>query len=334
MKIENILSRRSIPKWVSWQIVYEWEDIFCELLNARLKKDTECYLYKRKIGHILRLFPFIWVYNRLPLGTRSNAFLFEMNPMYRKNGHNNRPNVIPLLIDFYLRSSEELNQFYKLYDKNKIVLISSREVYDFLLTSHCPLRIAHLPLSISDKFRITPDTYFEKDIDFVLIGRQNPVLLKWLDIYQERNGKLRIARNVRENWDCKYYIDDEYIGTAKTREECIALYRRSKVGLYSTKGCDDDYSFFATNGFSQVTPRLFEYIATGNHLLARYADNSDTRYFELNKICKNLISYEEFEAELKHCLSTPVDMVKYSHYLSKHYTSERVKEFKEILETI
>lgn len=332
MIIESIVSRRKIPTWVSWQLVFEWEDVFHELLNVPFQVTCDRLLHIRLLGRFFKKFPRI--YNLLPLGTHKKALLFEMNPTYRKNNHYNRPNVIPILIDFYLKSDKELNDFYNKYNNNRIVFVTSREVYDYLVDKKCPLNIAHLPLSLPDYLHLNTDEKFEKDIDFVLIGRQNPVLLKWLEIYQERNGKLRIARNIRDNWDCKYYIDDEYIGTAKTREECLALYRRSKVGLYSTKGCDDDYNFFDTNGFSQVTPRLFEYMATGNHILARYVDNSDTRYFELNKIFKNITSYEEFETELKRCLSTPVDVKKYAEYLSKHYTSERVKEFTNIIKNL
>ena len=109
------------------------------------------------------------------------------------------------------------------------------------------------------------------------------------------------------------------------------LMRRSRISLYSTKGMDNDYTEYNTNGFSQVTPRLFECMATGNHIIARYDENEDTDYFKLNSVCPHTESYESFERQMNHALEHPVDMKSYSKYLENHYTSTRVKLLKDLV---
>lgn len=325
MRIKQLLSKRFFQKDTAYQLVYEWEDIFCKELGASLRLDTEIGTLAVKLGNF---------YNKLPLGPRKDSFVFEMNPVYRRTLHNNRPNVIPLLIDFYLYTQEELARFYEMYSKNKLVLVSSKEIYDYLKSVNCPLNIGHLALSITDNLAITSNTRFEKDIDFALIGRQNPILEEWLETFQKKHGKLKVAKRKIENGHFNYYADNDFVGCADTREDCINLLKRSRVVLYSTKGLDNDYQLRDTHGFSQVTPRFLEYIVTGNHILARYADNSDTRYYEMERICKNLTTYEMFEQELQRCLATSVDMNLYSDYVSKHYTTCRVKELIEMVKEL
>lgn len=232
MKIVNILTKRLFQKDTAFQLIFEWEDMFKEKLGARLRLDPEIGRLALKLGRL---------YSMLPLGSRKNSLVFEMNPVNRRTNHNNRPNVIPILIDFYLYTNEELDQFYKMYNKNKLVLISSLEVFDYLKSVNCPLNIAHLALSITDNLRISADSRFKKDLDFALIGRQNPILEEWLEMYQKQHGKLRVAKRRKEKGHINYYVDEELVGCADTREDCIKLLKRSRIGLYSTKNLDNDY---------------------------------------------------------------------------------------------
>lgn len=108
--------------------------------------------------------------------------------------------------------------------------------------------------------------------------------------------------------------------------------QKAKAALYATPGIDGEE--IRTNGFSQVTPRFFELISSGCHILARYEANPDTEYYELETIAKSITTYQQFEEELDFARLEIVDMAKYATYLKKHYTSERSKKLKEIIKTL
>ena len=88
------------------------------------------------------------------------------------------------------------------------------------------------------------------------------------------------------------------------------------------------------DGFSQVTPRFLEMVASGCNIIARYKTNADTDYYELEKFCQSINTYEEFEKEMDKCRIKGPDMTFYSSYLKKHYTSKRVEELQVILNEI
>ena len=71
------------------------------------------------------------------------TFAYVMLPIASPHG-NNKKNIIPCMIDFYCREKSELQLFYKRYNKCPLVLISSKEAYDFLVSIKCPLNIKHL----------------------------------------------------------------------------------------------------------------------------------------------------------------------------------------------
>lgn len=329
MEIKTILTRRLYADRKSYDLVYEWEDQLVEQFGASLGFCPTFEITKSTSPILKFLFNCIdYLYQ--PFVTNQLALIFEMNPAFRRSKSVNKKNIIPWVIDFYMKDKSELSTFYKLYSNHPLVLISSKEVYDFLIEKNCPLNICHLALSISDKLRITPDTKFEKFFDVLLMGRQNPILLDYLNRYKE-NKKVLIVSCKKENGHFNYYTSDGlFVGNADNREDCLELLKKSRIGFYSTQGLDGDSRSVRANGFSQVTPRFLEYLATGNHIIARYADNTDVDYFEMNKICPNIQCYEQFEEQMNRALFEPVDMRLYSDYLEKHYLSERVKYLKKI----
>lgn len=324
MTLRAILSRRRYKTWRSWHLVFEWEDIFREKMNIPLIPYFDEFLY-RKYGKYYKRIPlqFFWF---IP------SLVFEMLPMKRRTPHFNNRFVVPCIIDWYLKTDEELNEFNKRYSKNRLVLVTSLQAYRYLSSIESPIRFGHLPLSLSDKYRITPETSFNKDLDVVLMGRQNPVLLNWLFKYRETHPSLNIVSSKREADNYDFYTQEgEFVANATGREQCMNLMKRSKVSLYSTKAMDDDYTDYNTNGFNQVTPRFFECLATGNHVIARYKENEDTAFFEIESICPHTDSYESFEKQMDYALSHPVDMRLYSDYLEKHYTSTRVELLRQLM---
>lgn len=320
--IEQIITKRFTNDSVSNHLVYEWEDIFSQNLSCSIKKES-LIAQKKKLQRIGFLLPFAHP-NKL-------SFVFEMNPTI-KNRIYNTDKVIPNIIDFYLKE-EQLRSFEAMYNKNPIVTVSSREVYDFLKNKGLRLNIAHLPLSISDKYRISESTHFEKIYDMVLMGRQNPILEQYLHQYVSTHPDfVYVFRKHIGNQFLYFTSMGESLGNINTRERYIDLMRKTKIALYATPGIDGDER--RTNGFSQVTPRLLELISSGCHILARYKTNSDTDYYELETIAKHITTYQQFEKELDFARSETVDMSKYAAYLKKHYTSERGKQLKEIIKSL
>ncbi len=318
MEIRMIITTRGYETWPSADIMFEWEDVFSTSFGIPLYKENK----------------FV---NRIPflssmLQTNTNAFRFDMSPL-RKYSTNNKKNIVPCIIDFYIKNKEHLDKFYLNYSKNKVVFISSKEVYDYLKSLNCPLNIRHLPLSISDKYKIKSTNQYDKCYDLVMMGRQNPVLLNFVERYEKKHAGFRYVYRKQNGGFFYYYTSDgQFLGDINTREKYISLMQKSRIGLYSTPGIDGGE--IRTNGFNQVTPRFLELLSCGCHVLARYPSNADTEFYELNKFSPNIEDYSTFEKEMDRCLSSDVDMKFYSEYLSKHYTSVRCKQMQQYLNEI
>lgn len=320
MRLNKIYTNRNYETWPSWDLVFEWEDIFKERLNI----------------------PFIWFnFFLLKLGDRilflnkifikKNMLVHEMGAR-SKNHFFNHKKVIPFIIDYNI-DDNEFSNFEKAYSQNPIVLISSFEIYKYLLTKKIKLKIDHLALSISDKYKISQHTKFNKEYDLVLMGRQNPVLEKYLAEYIKKNPSFSYVYRKEVDSQFLYYTsDDEALGNINTRQKYIDLMKKSRVGLYSTSGVDLDEN--KTKGFNQVTPRFLELIACGCHIIARYKKNPDTDYYNLESFSRNIDTYEKFEEDLNSKLNSDVDLTYYAKYLENHYTSKRLDRLQDILNTI
>ena len=315
MEINSIITIREYEKRPSFDLVYEWEDEMSKCLDIPLKSVTN----GTKLAMLLPMM------NRLLLPNLS--FMYHMSPYIGRLQLWNRHNVIPCLIDFFLKKEEDLNSFYKSYSKHKIVFISSYEVYLYLKSVNCPLNIAHLPLSLSDKYIIKDNTKYDKQFDLIMMGRQSPVLKEFVTKYAQSHPNFYYVYKPEGN---PHYISNrgEDFGDARSREDYMLLMRKARVGLYSTPGTDHERN---TSGFSQVTPRFLELIANGCHIISRYSSNPDTDFFEMSKICKHTDNYDSFEQQMSEYLSQPVDMQLYSRYLAHHYTSTRAKQLQKVV---
>jgi hypothetical protein len=324
MKISKILTNRSFNNGKDYGIVNEWEDIFSELLNAPLYYDN----WKKRDKTIFWKLPWLASFFQ----TNVPTFTFVMLPIASPHG-NNKKNIIPCMIDFFCRSNNELQQFYKRYAKNPLVLISSKEAYDYLVSVNCPLNIKHLALSISDKYRIDDKTTFEKRYDVVMLGRQNKVLQEFLNEYSENHKDLTYVYGKKEGRNFRYYDQGGAdLGCMSSRDEYMNLMKQSRIGLYATPAMDGGRT--DTNGFNQVTPRFLEYIVSGCHVLARYPKNSDTDFYELDRMSTRIETYEQFETAMDELRNKEVDVPRYSQYLENHYTSVRVQTLLKYLEEV
>lgn len=317
MKIETIVSNRRIDPHHANDLVYEWEDELQSYFGVAMS-----YNHPLKNQRYSKYLPFVlnWLQTDRP------AFAYEMCTM-RHNG-NNKPNLIPCIIDFYIREPWRIRLWYAQYWRNPVVCVSSREVYDYLLGLGLQ-KVRHLPLSLSDKYRLEEGVKYEKNFDIFIAGRQNPVLKKYLTQYLSTHPDITFVR--RDFCDGKaIYVNgkNEVVCPEDSRELYIELIRQARACMYSTPGIDGSRK---TNGFSQVTPHFLEIVAAGCHPLLRYPDNADTRYFELASFGPHLETYEQFESALDHARHAEVDWAKHADYMQQHYTSCVAKQLETII---
>lgn len=308
MDIERISTFRNFEKWPSYDLVYEWEDIIEKTVKVPFVNLNPKFL---RIGNKIHWLN--WIMDR------KCTFGFEMTSFVTPRFLNNKY-FIPCIVDFYIYPNQ-IKSFEKSYSQNQIVFISSKEAYDFLLENKCRLNIKHLPLTISDIYNIDSKIYNQKkEYDLVLMGRQNHILHSYLNTYIERHPDFKYVYRVKKGNDFIYINSDgKELGNINTRSQYISLMKKARCGLYATPGIDGGEE--RTKGFSQVTPRFLELIACGCHILARYKENSDTIFYQLNKFSPSINSYEEFEYLLSKKINSSVDMNFYRSYLSSHYTS-------------
>ncbi len=307
-----------------FSITFEWEDLLSQGLGVPVVREKR---YVRR--KFYRLFPGLPTW----LQTGRKSFAYEMSCIMN-NRYNNKANIVPNIIDFYVKDAD-LPIFCREYRNNPAVLISSREAYERLIELGIgdKLPLHHCALSLSDQYRITADSHFEKFEDLILLGRPNPVLKEYLDIYTSKHPNFVWAEGRRQGDEVHVYNNKgEYLGPATTRDEYMRLMRRSRCALYSLPGIDGDED--RTAGYSQVTPRLLEFAACGCNIIPRYRSHADTKYFGLDLLGPSIDSYEEFEAAMDRGRETTPDIKYYAEWLSKHYTSERVKTIKSILEQL
>lgn len=320
-KCSKIVTNRNHRTIASWQLVYEWEDVLAERLGWKMVCEPRVMCSSRVLKHLPALWKvFAW---------RERPFLyFDMKAEVCRQIRNAR-GTIPYVIDFCL-SEEELAQFPAAYGRHPLVIISSREVYECLEARHSGVRLAHVALSLSDKYALRADARFEKKYDLVLVGRQNPVLMQMLGRYVERHPDFVYVKKQGGQFDYDYITSDgRLIGNVRSRADYIRLLRQARCAFYSTPGIDGGEDFW--HGFSPVTPRFLEYIACGCHVIARWRDNADTQFYELGRMCRNVQTYEEFEALLDKARVEQPDLEAYAAYLEQHYTSRRAEEIKQLL---
>lgn len=337
MKLKYLLSRRDIETEVYYDIVFEWEDILTRNLGI------QSYYYDDKMSDLgggkvlnisilrkaIRRSRFLrWVYAPHAIGLK-----FDMSPA--KAARYNSQHILPWIIDFYLEEKQFV-QFNEAYKNHPLVLVSSREVYEKLQEKKNLVRdvnLRHVALSISDQYKITADTKYEKIYDVALMGRPNPVLEEFFYRYVKSHPNIRYAYRKIEGENFNYYAvqngRDTFIGSINKREEYIDLMHKTRIGLYCTPDIDTDHA--RSHGYNQVTPRFLEWISSGAHVIARYVPNPDTEYYRLQDFSEPIETYEQFEKAMDYAMTHEVDMSKYANYLAQHYTSVRAEEIKRII---
>ena len=316
----RLVSKRSFKTRMSWHLVYEWEDQLIESLSLP-------WIRRGRFGFWLRRQLAICGLTRRG---KSREFMFQMRAMGPEKGRSGR-NTVACVIDYFVPRSQT-EAYLRTIRKAPLTLFTSREAYEWLLhnaPADMKPRLGHLPISLPDKYMPAPGQTFDKDIDVLIIGRRSPKMESFLIGYLQDHPDLVIAKRATASRRSGFYTSkNEYIGQADTRQEYLALLRRTKVLLYTTPGYDGEKS---TAGFSQVTPRFLEGLACGCRFVLRYPDNADTRWFDLSAFGPSVETTAQFTAELNRAFSAPADMDAYRQYLARHLTSVRAASLATLL---
>lgn len=325
MQLKRIITERGYQTHFAMQIVYEWEDIISRKLSIELEYES---YFRNILNKLIKKLSFSINANSL---FSQYSLKIELIANLKKDLYNNE-RIIPWIIDFYL-TQNELKLFEEAHKNNPFILISSREADDFLTENDFPIKHYHLPLSLPDKYRLDETIDNQKNIDLAIMGRPNPVLKKWLNIYTEKHSDFSYILRKNNGNNLNYYDNKgNCMGFPDTREEYFKILRKAKISFYSTPGIDGGEKH--TNGFNQVTPRLLEILSCGCHVIARWKDNPDTNYYQLDSICENIQTYPDFERLMNTYRTNKIDYNKYSAYLNEHYTSIITQKMIEILKTI
>lgn len=323
--IKCILSERKISKFHSRDIVYEWEDEISSILNleicttklsngffARILNNIDKFIFNGKLTSLY--------YNYLFEQRRGNYLFYEMNPRYFYS-YSNSKYAIPIIIDFWDR--DKIDKFKKYYSSSKFLLITSTEVIDFLRSEMVDVQLIHFPMALPTKYKLDPNFKPIKKYDLVLAGRINKQLKEYLDIYIKQNPNFEYLYQTKINGQYCYASNlNGIVGYFNSREEYWELLKQAKVAFYATPGIDGGE--MRTNNFNPVTPRFFELLAAGCHVIARYPNNSETEFFRIKDICKSIENYEQFKYEFELALNSEPPIKKYSEYLSNHYLENRI----------
>ncbi len=340
MKLQAIYTEREFNTWPSWHIIYEWENVLSEHLNLNFIDSRQAFIAGnfadkaiRYASRILKRFkiniellPFIDHFVKKP--NCLHLELFARQDFYFTGSKN----TIPVIIDFW--KNHDLESFYKAYKNSRAVLITSLEVFEYLKQIDCPLPIYHFPFSLPDKYKYQFNKSANRKFDVIMPGRSNCVLWEYLLLFEKKFPEIEYLYQKGID-NILYYFSNKtgMVGNFHDRESYMQLLQSSKVAFYTTPGIDGDEA--RTGGFSPVTPRFLEMVGSGCVVLARYPDNYDTNYFNLDSICTRINNYEDFEQGLIEALQNAnSETANYSNYLKQHFTSQRAVLLESILQNI
>lgn len=326
----SIYSDRHYQTWPSWHLIYEWEDEISNLLRIPILQTPYLRnpIHKKTNKILQKLLHFDLTSIKNSANENDINIYFELAIKNFRN-FSNQSKTIPIIIDFWgVKNAVSLNRYYR---KCPYILVSSLEVLNFLYKSNCSLNLIHFPLSLPDKYRLEPNHTFEKKYDLVLVGRTNSVLWEYLKKYEIAHPELEYLYQEHKNGEL-YYRSNKIgiIGKFQSREEYINLIRNAKISLYATPGIDGGEK--RTNGFNPVTPRFLELLSAGCHVIARYPQNEESEFYQLDTICPSVNNYEDFSKRMNYALNThELPIKRNSEYLNKHYTSTRIDILRKIL---
>lgn len=347
LKIKNIISDRKFETWVSYQLIYEWEDQLSETLQIPIIDNPDRietnlinrirYNLSKRVSYplikaIRRLIPSD--VNKKELSVSLYFHLIVSAPIELKKSRLNK--IVPVIVDAFI-DDKFLPEFNKKYADCPLVLISSIEAYNYLKSVNCPLNIQYWGLSLPDKYKMNADNIYSKKYDILLAGRQNTFLEKYLDeyIHKNKDTDLNIVRSEIENGQLIFTSNkDGVLGSFNSRNEYMQLLRKARIVFYATPGQDGGEK--RTKGYNPVTPKYLESLSAQCKIILRYPDTIETRLYGLPTICPSIDSYEAFEKQITKYISEKdtFDAEVYTDILNRSYTTVRALELTEIIKDV
>lgn len=333
MQLSNIYSIRKTNSEVYSDLIYEWEDDLSKSLNISITSySSRKVRIIRGIFRLLRYLKLNDVFQRLDSlrSPKLLTFVYEIRPR-SSFSFQVFSNKVPYIIDFDLDVNLEV--FYSVYKNCKIILISSLEAFLYLKNKNCPLNIAHLPLSISDRHVIDLYSLNNKEFD-VIVARSDKVFMEYLKKFSEEHPNFEyVVRTWAGNqlYKNNVYISNKrgILGEFSDRKSYFSLLKKAKVALYATPGFDENSKRF----MHHITPSLFEFVSSGCRIIARYPQNAEIEQFNLKELSQSIETYDQFRKALTLLLED-----KSSHYLKvsqdflqKITTTNQIANLKSIL---
>jgi len=332
MELKSILTERHFRNWPSWHIVFEWENELSDLLQLPIKKSPssknllirglriiDSRIFKGGLESRINIFR----------NSQNGYFLYFEMKVKNYSSFSNENKAIPVIVDFWDKSNVE--SIKKYYSDCPFLLITSLEVLNFLKENQFKNRLIHFPMTLPSVYKLDPHQVFEKKYDILVAGRRNEVLWKYLQQYESENPGIEYVYQVQQDRDLYYKSNKRgIIGKFHSREEYMNLLKSARVAFYSTPGIDGGEK--RTGGFNPLTPRFFELLAAGCHVIARYPDNEEAQFYKLNEIAPAISSYNDFEHRINEALNTPAPVFRNAAYLNKHYTSTNLPVIESLLQ--
>jgi hypothetical protein len=327
MRIANILSKRLVEKHPSYHIIYEWEDELAACLKVPVINATPLLRklvinrYSKKIAGFFSDNAFNWLNNKVEnfsaASKAAKSLVFEL--------------YVSTEPSFTTSPKAVLAAFYRTYADCEQVLVSSLEALRYLQTQNCPLNLAHFPLSLSDIYKLKAETKYVKEYDILFAGRANVVLMDFMQQFVVKYPETEFLQQQEIGGELHYVSNKRgVIGKFHSRADYMNLLRASKISFYSTPGIDGGEK--RTGGFNPVTPRYLELLSAQCLLLGKYPTNEETTFYELDKVCPNVDSFESFERlMLGYLHETNASFDQHRAVLDKHYTSLRAQELTSLL---
>lgn len=316
----KILSQRAYQHWASYDIVYEWEDIFAQY-GFEIDAIKEKNIFKiRKIKYIGDFASKVYKYILNPgvskFKSDCSSFIWIMDASEYKYYCN--MNAIPIFLDFPERMVREICNA---TERIPCYWVTCLDIYNKLL--ECGSKnVLYFPLSISDIY--VKDSVPQKYHDVIQLGRKNPVLHKYMLEYCERHPRVEYIYQTEDGSLTYYSTIKGNIGKLDTRDSYMKLMSKCKVSLVSSPGKDNSRNF---GNIDFITPRFYESAISYCYMLGRYTPNKETRMLGLSSVCRNVETYDEFEKELTEYLNSETFLKKidYDDFIAKNVTSKRVK---------
>ena len=324
----KVYSERGYVDHASWGAIYEWEDVWARTwgteviplpnsLHVKLRRHIRWYIHKF-LPHK------VWKYSLssdaenlgvLIIMDAEGYYMIEMK------------DIIPIYLDFsmdmvdtIIRATAELPAFF----------VASVDIYDAMIDRECK-NVKYIAQCVPDMYY--SDEIPDKDIDVIQIGRRNEVLHGFMMRYCDEHPDIEYIYRLNDGSYDYISTTRGNIGPLPGREEFVDMMRRARVSLVSSPKCDGCRDVFG--GADLITARFYESAGFYCHMIGRYSDNKEAAGLNLESVCPNVKSYEEFESLLTGYLSADPDVYDWTiqrRFIQDNLASTRAGQIMEALQ--